>query len=312
MKKLITISIICLLTAWFTATAQVAINSDGSPPDSSAMLDVQSTSKGVLIPRMTKAQRAAIASPAIGLLVFQTDATPGFYFYSGSAWSMVDDPCGKYQVEDGYRTYHTIRIGSQCWLRENLDIGTPISYNQDQSDNGIIEKYCNYDWSGGVCDIYGGLYQWDEMMQYSTTEGAQGICPSGWHVPTDNEWKILEGTMDSWSGVSSPEWDRTGSRGHDAGRNMKSTLDYWSAPLNEFEPHTDLMGFRALPGGYTIIGADPAELHWGGYFWTSTSYYNPGQAYYRSVSNGIYYNNSTVDRNPASKTHGYSVRCIRD
>jgi uncharacterized protein (TIGR02145 family) len=150
------------------------------------------------------------------------------------------------------------------------------------------------------------------MMQYNTIEGTQGICPSGWHVPTDEEWKILEGTMDSWYGVGDATWGYTGPRGHDAGRNMKSTLDYWSAPLNEYEPHTDLMGFRVLPGGYTLVGADPAELNWSAYFWTSTSFYNPGEAYYRSVSNGIYYNNSTVDRNPASKTHGYSVRCIRD
>jgi|GEM_PF-5302986 len=66
----------------------VAINADGSAPDNSAILDVQSATKGMLTPRMTEAQRTAIAAPANGLLVYQTDGTPGFYFYAGNeaAW----------------------------------------------------------------------------------------------------------------------------------------------------------------------------------------------------------------------------------
>lgn len=75
------------------ANAQVAINSDGSTPNASAMLDVVSTTKGVLIPRMTQAERTAISSPATGLLIFQTDNTPGFYYNSGTpaspAWTIL-------------------------------------------------------------------------------------------------------------------------------------------------------------------------------------------------------------------------------
>lgn len=67
----------------------VAINTDNTDPDASAALDVKSTSKGVLVPRMTQAQRNAIATPATGLMIFQTDNTPGFYYYTGSAWSAV-------------------------------------------------------------------------------------------------------------------------------------------------------------------------------------------------------------------------------
>src|SRR5262245_48992398 len=62
----------------------VSVNTDGAPPDSSAMLDIQSSSKGVLIPRMTIADREAIVSPANGLMIFQTNFNPGFYYNSGT------------------------------------------------------------------------------------------------------------------------------------------------------------------------------------------------------------------------------------
>lgn len=83
---------ITIVTAFIdnTCLAQgVAINATGAPSDSSALLDLSSTSKGVLVPRMTIAQRNAIASPATGLMLFQTDGTTGFYYYTGSGWSPV-------------------------------------------------------------------------------------------------------------------------------------------------------------------------------------------------------------------------------
>ena len=80
------------------------------------------------------------------------------------------------------KIYNTSQIGTQCWLRENLDIGTRIDAAVEQTGNGTIEKYC-YDNLDANCTIYGGLYQWNEMMQYTTLVN-QGLCPSGWHVPT--------------------------------------------------------------------------------------------------------------------------------
>lgn len=76
---------ICL-TAWTQAMPQTAINTTGNQPDNSAMLDISSTTSGLLIPRMTDTQRSAIAAPATGLLVFQTNGSSGFYFYNGSSW----------------------------------------------------------------------------------------------------------------------------------------------------------------------------------------------------------------------------------
>ena len=76
------------MLATFSLSAQVSINNDGTDPDGSAMLDVQSTDKGMLVPRMTTAQRTAISIPATGLMVFDTD-TGSFWFYNGSTWQEV-------------------------------------------------------------------------------------------------------------------------------------------------------------------------------------------------------------------------------
>ena len=89
MKNLILILYIALNSAT-TYSQGVAINSDASNPDASAILDVKSTSKGVLISRMTQTQRNTIPSPATGLLIYQTDNTPGFYYYNGSTWAACD------------------------------------------------------------------------------------------------------------------------------------------------------------------------------------------------------------------------------
>lgn len=79
-----------LLFASQTTFAQgVGINATGASPDASALLDVASTSMGILIPRMTTVQKNAISSPATGLMIFQTDGATGFYYYTGTAWSAV-------------------------------------------------------------------------------------------------------------------------------------------------------------------------------------------------------------------------------
>ena len=79
---------ICLiLMSLFSSGQSISINGDGSAPDPSAMLDVSDTAKGFLVPRMTQAQRNAIVSPAVGLMVFQTDVNPGFRWWNGTSWT---------------------------------------------------------------------------------------------------------------------------------------------------------------------------------------------------------------------------------
>jgi len=158
--------------------------------------------------------------------------------------SIFGEPCpGIPTVEYEGQIYNTILIGEQCWLKENLNVGIMINGNEEMTDNSLIEKYC-YDNDISNCDEYGALYQWSEMMQYTIMPGVQGICPSGWHIPSDEEWKLLEGTVDSQYPVGDPVWSISGWRGFDAGLNLKST-NGWSNNGNG----TDLYGFTTLPGG---------------------------------------------------------------
>ena len=92
-------------------------------------------------------------------------------------------------IEYAGKIYNTVRIGKQCWLKENLNVGIMIDGINNATNNGIIEKYC-WDDDLSKCELYGGFYQWKEAMLYDTTERAQGICPPGWHIPTYAEFQI--------------------------------------------------------------------------------------------------------------------------
>jgi len=90
LKLILSATIIPLLQSNFSSAQGLAVNTTGAGADASAMLDVNSTSQGVLVPRMTAAQRGLISNPATGLLVYQTDATAGFYFYNGTQWTSLN------------------------------------------------------------------------------------------------------------------------------------------------------------------------------------------------------------------------------
>jgi uncharacterized protein (TIGR02145 family) len=186
-------------------------------------------------------------------------------------------------------------------MKENLDVGTRINGIQDQTDNGIIEKYC-YEDNPDSCSKYGGLYLWDEMMQFSTGEKSQGICPPGWHVPSDEEWKVLEGEADSQFGIGDPEWDKFSFRGFDAGRNLKSQYG-WVVGGNG----TDLYGFSCLPGGCQNANGWFINTGYFGYLSTSTE---DGSLY--KWDRTFSYDNQQISRHSALKRSATSVRCIRD
>jgi len=196
--------------------------------------------------------------------------------------------------------YHTIQVFSQCWLKENLNSGQTILSGQDQTNNGIIEKYCMSDMSS-ACDLFGGLYFWDEMMNYTNQTGGQGICPEGFHVPTDLEWQILEGAADSGYEIGGPEWKVSGWRGTDAGGNLKQTgTELWEYPNTGA---TDAYGFTVIPSGYFVQGG-----FWGpgykAYIWSSNNVW----MYYRNFD----WNQAQVKRNSGGNELAISVRCVKD
>ncbi len=112
-------------------------------------------------------------------------------------------PCpGIDSIEYGGKTYHTVLIDERCWLKENINLGTMINGTNEQQNNGVVEKYC-YDNNEANCTKYGGLYEWAEAVQYKNgatnntspnpmfNEPVQGICPTGWHIPSKEEFLAL-------------------------------------------------------------------------------------------------------------------------
>jgi len=216
--------------------------------------------------------------------------------------SLPDFECGDIIIDerDGQQ-YPTIAIGTQCWMAKNLNNGVFTNTIYNHTNNGIIQKYCHSN-NTANCDVYGGLYQWNEMMNYETTPGSVGICPpsGGWHIPTDAEWCIMEQFIDPTIICNS-----TGERGVDGGGKLKETGTlHWMSPNNGA---TNSTGFTALPGGFRTSGSGGSKnIHKYGYFWSS----DLNGSYYGWVRS-LYYYRAKVSRWGGLKVNGYSVRCVK-
>lgn len=290
MKKLfLTLLLIALISASVTLHAQgVAISdSAGYTPDPSAMLDVMSVSKGLLPPRIITTERDAISNPAEGLVIFNT-STRALEVFDGDRWrsSTSDFNCGTSQVVDSSGNYYnTVKMGSRCWMASNLNTGTRVDGTVDQTDNDIVEKYC-YNNSEDSCSKYGALYQWDEIMQYNTANGSRGICPEGWHIPTDEEWCMLESELDLTVDCSTTGW-----RGTDIGTKlMAGGSSGFDAPL---------IGYRSADGNFY-------QFDVGVYQWTSTV--QSSRAWIRHLDAGT----GQSAKGDELWHYGFSVRCVKD
>ena len=207
------------------------------------------------------------------------------------------DPFTDYR--DG-QSYNTVQIGIQCWMAENMNIGARIDGVNEMTDNSTIEKYC-YDNNTSNCDTYGGLYQWNEIMQYVTTPGAQGICPAGWHIPTDAEWKTLE----MYLGMTQAQADDEGWRGVDEGGKLKEAgTTHWVSPNTGA---TNSSGFTALPTGHRNTNGNFWNLTLNGQLWTSTDLGS-----YPAFQRFLDYNTAQVWRSCTNKLDGFAVRCMLD
>jgi uncharacterized protein (TIGR02145 family) len=205
--------------------------------------------------------------------------------------------CGDTLIDtrDG-KKYATVLIGSDCWLKQNLNYGTYVQSNSlgiihsQQKNNGIAEKYAQQNDTNNLA-IYGGLYEQSELMNYSLNP--QGLCPNGWHVSTDQEWKNIinnaGGTIIGTSGTG--------------GNALKAIGEGFGLGTG-----TDIVGISLKHGGdrdgYGIFYGSTLRA----IYWTSTNS-SPGQAFHYT----LWAENDTIQRlSLGTTTTAFSCRCVKD
>jgi uncharacterized protein (TIGR02145 family) len=172
--------------------------------------------------------------------------------------------------------YPTIKLGVQCWMAANLNFGAQILSSSMQRDNCVVEKYCFSDNSVN-CTSLGSLYQWDEMMRFETSESIQGLCPPGWHIPSENEWHALFGLYIS-SGFAGSPLKYSGYSGFNAFLNgIRFDNMNW-----------DFDSFATFLWSSTLHGPDKAWAH-------AMNSFNPSVSYY-----------------PANRSNAFYVRCVKN
>ncbi len=349
-----------VLTSAFIITsvnAQVKVGTSAGAPHASSVMELESTSKGFLPPRMTTAQRDAISSPAVGLVVYNTERAC-LETYDGSIWDCIaksDAPvtsrfgrlgstfttphgsastafstntdCSNKIISTGYtptncagtttvgaNSYSRVFINGQCWLQTNLKefpnafsgYTTTSWLNTPADDKGYWGYYNASDTTGasgwGATEPFAGaglIYQWSAAMNNSITERAQGVCPTGFHVPSDCEWKFLEHGL----GMSVATQDSIST--------FRTSGNVGSQLGNFTSGGTNSSGFTALisPSRLYTTGAFGSSTGGLG-LWTSTSDNTTNTK--RAIRRGLTPSSTGVQRNPYPNALGSSLRCLRD
>ncbi len=213
--------------------------------------------------------------------------------------------------------YTSVKIGNQIWMAENLSYLPSVSPSSCGSNS--IPYYYVYDYQGNDINeakassnymTYGVLYNWPSVMageesSHSVPSWINGICPDGWHLPSDEEWKILEGEVDSKYDYPDPIWDSDGDRGTDAGDHLKETgTIHWSSQNTGILNNS---GFTGIPGGARVKDGLFSGLGKSADFWSSSS----NESHYswnRSLLDELPF----VYRGKIDQEIGLSVRCIKD
>jgi uncharacterized protein (TIGR02145 family) len=168
------------------------------------------------------------------------------------------------------KTYETVLIGDQCWFKQNLDVGssTPV--------NGQIHKYCYKDQDTN-CTKYGGLYYWDDAIEFLNSNGTKGICPAGWRIPSESDFMILKTTV------------------NDDGNTLKAVGEGTGDGIG-----TNTSGFSALLVEHRLL------VH--AYFWSSTATSADGatRMALHKDSNKIGLGHNNKEENV------FSIRCLRN
>ena len=220
--------------------------------------------------------------------------------------------CGTNTITDrDGNTYNTVLIGTQCWMKQNLKTtkyadGTSISQGGSTSTTTACWYYPNSNSSHKP--TYGLLYNWRAVMRNSSSSSSnpsrvQGICPTGWHVPSDAEWTQLTDYVSSQSEYvcgSDNTYIAKALAGTTGWSSYTSTCAVGNTPSQN-----NSTGFSALPAGsYSGSYYNFGDL---AFFWSATGNIND-RAYYRRLN----YSNAYVSRAYENNSYGYSVRCLRD
>lgn len=211
--------------------------------------------------------------------------------------------------------YRTVKIGDQVWMSENLKSTmyadkTPVPFVKDSAQWFHFTReslgYCWYENVETHGYAYGALYSWPAATRAfngisTIEEGVQGICPDGWHLPSDDEWKELE----MYLGMTREEADAIKWRGSDQGGRLKQEgIEHWKKPNSGA---SNEVGFNALPGGYRHGSAEFKDISETARFWTSTQN-GYGYVWYREVD----FDRSDVYKDFSGVYRGHSVRCVKD
>jgi len=230
---------------------------------------------------------------------------------------VVDSELGTIIDYDGNK-YNTKKFGDQWWMVNNLKVthfpdGTEIPLVESNSawnDLGYEDKaYCYYNNSTtNEARLYGALYTWAAVMNgYASSDNnpgeVQGVCPDGWHVPGDSEWKELEMQL----GMSQDTADAIGYRGTNVGSKLASSPDGWVDGYLDSNPEFGISGFNAKPGGGRRYDGTFGHKGDNANFWTATEY-----SYTHAWGRHIYSSYSSVHRYRDVKSDGFSVRCVKD
>lgn len=219
-------------------------------------------------------------------------------------------PSGNTVTDADGNSYPTVTIGSQVWMAKNLRTtkyrdGSAIPNITSHTGWGALTTgaYANYDNDAGHAATYGRLYNWH------AANDARGLCPQGWHVPSDAEWKTLETSL----GMPADQLDHTylyRGGAQNVGGKLKSTTNHWFQPN---EGATNESGFTALPGGirfHEYEPGDPTSFVGMGdiaLWWTATAS-DTEEAWHRTIG----FEETGIYRDPENKRDGYCVRCVRD
>lgn len=209
------------------------------------------------------------------------------------------------------KTYKTVKIGDQTWMAENLAYLPSVSPSSQGSATAPYYYVYGYQGTDVIAakatenyKTYGVLYNWPAAMAGAASSSAnpskvQGVCPSGWHLPSDAEWKQMEVLL----GMAQTQSDASDWRGTDQGTQLKASGG-WNSNGNG----NNSSGFSALPGGIRNYPNGPFNfIGSNGDWWTSTEG-NSSSA----VNRHLYYSNTKVYRSVRDKVYGFSVRCVRD